>query len=159
MGSRCKNTPKIKVYKTKEYKIHHKKWEVVKKCTLCKQTFTSQKDLNVHTQDFHNYKFMCKHQKCGKIFSSESSLKKHELHHSKMKFKCNVCCRSFPFQSELNSHQAIHSVEKSLSVLTPDVKENTKPRRSIIDIIKLIGQALKNISAWFARKFSLRKNI
>ena len=84
---------------------------------------------------------------------------KNELRHSDTKFKYNVCGRSFPFRSELNSHQAIHSDEKSLSVLTPDVKENTKPKRNIIDIIKLIGQALKNISALFAIRFSLRKNI
>ena len=38
------------------------------------------------------------------------------------------------------------------SVLTPDVEENTKPRRNIIDIIKLIG-------ALSAVRFSLRKNI
>ena len=118
-GLDVKKTPKIKAYTAKEYKIHCKKWEVVKKCTLYKQTFTSQKDLNVHTQDFHNYKFICKHRKCGKIFSSESSLKKHELRHSEMKFKCNVCCRSFPFQSELNSHQAVHSEEKNFKCSYP----------------------------------------
>ena len=114
-----KKKPKIKVYKTREYKIHHKKQKVVKKCILCKKTFTSQKELNVHTQDFHKYKFMCKHQKCSKIFSPESSLKKHELCHSDMKFKCTVCGRSFPFQSELNSHQAIHSDEKKFKYSYP----------------------------------------
>ena len=62
---------------------------------------------------------MCKHRKCSKIFSSESSLKKHELHHSDKKFKCNVCGRSFPFQSELNSHQAIHSDEKRFKCSYP----------------------------------------
>ena len=69
---------------------------------------------------------MCKDQKCGKICSSEASLKKHKLCHSDMKFKCNVCGRKLPFPSELTSHQTMHSDEKNLNVPTPDVRENTK---------------------------------
>ena len=69
---------------------------------------------------------MCKDQKCGKIFSSEASLKKHELHHSDMKFKCNVCGRKFPFQSELTSHQAMHLDEKKFKCAYPRCQENIK---------------------------------
>ena len=77
------------------------------------EKFPTQKDLNNHTSiDYDNYRFLCKHCKCGKSFISESGLKRHELQHSSMDYKCTVCSREFAFESELTNHKTIHSEEK-----------------------------------------------
>ena len=89
-----------------------KKRHVVRKCSLCSESFTSQKELNDHVAAVHNYKFLCSDRKCGKAFGSLESLRKHKLHHRNMKFLCNVCGEKYPFTSDLSSHQALHSQDK-----------------------------------------------
>ena len=71
---------------------------------------------------------MCKHHKCGKKISSESSLKKHELQHSSMDFKCKVCSREFAFCSELGTHDTIHSDEKNFICSYPRCNDQYKTK-------------------------------
>ena len=84
----------------------------MRKCSLCSESFTSQKKLNDHVAAVHNYKFLCSDRKCGKAFGSLESLRKHKLHHRNMKFLCNICGEKYPFASDLSSHQALHSQDK-----------------------------------------------
>ena len=72
-----KNKKKVKVVHSKEYKIRWpKKRPVVKKCSLCSESFDSQLELNLHTKSVHKYRFMCSSRQCGKTFGSLESLKK-----------------------------------------------------------------------------------
>ena len=53
---KCKNR-KPKVVKIKEYKIlQPKKRATIRKCSLCSENFSSQKELNDHIAVHHNYK-------------------------------------------------------------------------------------------------------
>ena len=68
-----------------------------------------------HLKRVNEFKYMCKHYKCGKTFVSDSGLKRHERQHQSRDFQCEVCGREFPFRSELATHQTIHSEKKKLS--------------------------------------------
>ena len=107
-----------------------KKRDIIRKCSLCSEKFSSQKELNDHIAAHHKYKFLCSDRKCGKAFGSLESLKKHQLCHRDMKFLCQVCRAKFPFASDLSSHQALHSQEKKLIVHIQNVVENIKLRQS-----------------------------
>ena len=112
-----KHKKKAKVVKSKEYKIwQQKKGNIIRKCSLCSEKFSSQKELNDHIAGYHKYKFLCSDRKCGKTFRSLESLKKHKLCHGEMTFLCQVCRAKFPFASDLSNHQAMHSQEKKLFV-------------------------------------------
>ena len=84
-----KNKKKVKVVHSKEYKIRWpKKRPVVKKCSLCSESFDLQLELNLHTKSVHKFRFMCSSRQCGKTFGSLESLKKHRLRHGEMKYLC-----------------------------------------------------------------------
>ena len=115
-----KNKKKVKVVHSKEYKIRQpKKRPVVKKCSLCSESFDSQLELNLHTKSVHKYRFMCSSRQCGKTFGSLESLKKHGFRHGDMKYLCQVCGQNFPFASDLASHASIHSAEKKFKCTYP----------------------------------------
>ena len=78
----------------------------MRKCSLCSDSFTSQKELNDHVVAVHNYKFLCSDRKCGKAFGSLESMRKHKLHHGNMNF-------------------CVMYVEKS--ILLPQTYQVTKP--------------------------------
>ena len=55
-----KNKKKVKIVHSKEYKIRQPtKRPVVKKCSLCSESFDSQLELNLHTKSVHKYRFLC----------------------------------------------------------------------------------------------------
>ena len=61
-----KNKKKVKVVHSKEYKIRWpRKRPVVKKYSLCSESFDSQLELNLHTKLVHKYRFMCSSRQCG----------------------------------------------------------------------------------------------
>ena len=82
--------PKAKqiVIKEKVYKIHQGSRHTSKLCTLCGETFCSQKDLNDHTTDAHLYRFLCPKRSCGKDFSSKAALEKHASTHQLPRYSC-----------------------------------------------------------------------
>ena len=127
-----KRKKKVKVVKSKEYKIQRpKKRAIIRKCSLCSEKFSSQKELNDHIAGHHNFKFSCSDRKYGKAFGSLESLKKHQLHHREMGFLCSVdfCVAEFPFPSDLSSHQSLHLQEKKFVCPYPTcgTKYKTKP--------------------------------
>ena len=121
---------KPKVVKGKEYKIWQpKRTATIRKCSLCSENFSSQKELNDHIAVHHKYKFLCSDRKCGKTFWSAQSFKKHKLCVGEMTFLCQVCGAKFPFASDLSNHQALHSQEKNFVCSYPKCsrKYKTKP--------------------------------
>ena len=117
------------VVKSKEYKIWRpKNREVIRKCSLCSEKFSSQKELNDHIAAHHNYKFLCSDRKCDKAFGSLESLKKHQLHHRDMKFLCSVCEAKFPFASYLSSYQALHLQGKKIVCPYPKYSRKYKTK-------------------------------
>ena len=114
---------------SKEYKIRRpKKRPVVKKCSLCSESFDSQLELNLHTKSVHKYRFLCSSRQCGKTFGSLETLKKHMLRHGDMKFLCQVFGQNFPFASDLASHESIHSEEKKFKCTYPKCNKRYKTK-------------------------------
>ena len=117
-----KRKPRTIVVKTKHYYIR-KPRVFVKKCTLCPQSFKSQALLNEHTQkDHQGYKFMCQRRDCGKEYTSQLALSKHEKTHGNMKHQCPNCPRSYPYKSELERHITVHSLAKNFPCKYPRCK-------------------------------------
>ena len=104
----CCRRRKPIVMKEKTYRIcrgsrHTQKW-----CSLCKEKFPSQKELNVHVLNVHSFQFLCKSRKCGKKFSSQAALDKHELIHKGPRFFCTKCGDGFLFNYQLKNHANTH---------------------------------------------------
>ena len=74
------------VIKEKTYRICHGSRHTQKRCSLCKEKFPSQKELNVHVLNMRSFQFICKSRKCGKKFSLQAALDKHELIHKGPRF-------------------------------------------------------------------------
>ena len=102
---RCRRRKPI-VVKEKTYRICHGSRHT-QKCSLCKEKFPSQKELNVHVSNVHSFQFLCKSRKCGKKFSSQAALDNHELIYKGPHFFCTKCGDGFLFNYQLKNH-AIH---------------------------------------------------
>ena len=83
-----------------------------RKCTLCDKKIQSQKELNQHTIDDHNYKSICTKWPCSKQFLSVEARKKHDLIHGTQRFTCASCGKGFIYQSEFSLHSLVHSETK-----------------------------------------------
>ena len=93
----CHRRRKPIVVKEKTYRICPGSRHTQKRCSLCKEKFPSQKELNVHVSNVHSFQFLCKSRKCGKKFSSQAALDKHELIHKGPRFFCTKCGDGFLF--------------------------------------------------------------
>ena len=96
------------VVKEKTYRICRESRHTQKRCSLCKEKFPSQKELNVHVSSVHSFQFLCKSRKCGKKFSSQAALDKHELIHKGPHFFCTKCGDGFLFNYQLKNNANTH---------------------------------------------------
>ena len=79
------------------------------RCKLCDNTFSSVKGLNTHHHKDHGI-VQCP--KCGKYFSTQSSLDKHSYSHREAKYSCELCGKCFQFEGRLNQHMVTHITKK-----------------------------------------------
>ena len=54
-----KKKPRIKIIKERKFSIQCRRKSTNRKCTLCKESFKSARELSVHTKETHKYKFLC----------------------------------------------------------------------------------------------------
>ena len=101
--------PKQIVVKEKIYRICHGSRQRQKQCNLCSEKFPTQKDLNAHVLGVHSFKFLCKSRACGKDFTSQATLDKHQLIHQGPHFFCTACGNGFLFKYQLNNHANTHT--------------------------------------------------
>ena len=106
----------------------------MRKCSLCSESFTSQKELNDHVAAVHNYKFLCSDRKCGKAFRSSESLRKHKICHRNMKFLCNICGEKYPLPQTYQVTKPCIRKTKNVIVHTQNVIKSTKQKQSLIAI-------------------------
>ena len=90
----CKQKPRVKIVKEREFKIRCQ-WCMTRKCTLCKSKFKSMKELNDHMMDDHKYKFLCKYHHCHKSFCSQTSADCHIRHHSPGHYQYEKCSKMY----------------------------------------------------------------
>ena len=90
-----------------EVPLPAKSWKI--RCKLCDNTFSSVKGLNTHHHKDHGI-VQCP--KCGKYFSTQSSLDKHSYSHWEAKYSCELCGKCFQFESRLNQHMVTHITKK-----------------------------------------------
>ena len=94
----------IKRHKPKKYR-----------CNVCTDLFNSIGERNNHLREKHDLKeFKCPEENCGKIFTTENSLKRHSHEHGKdgkepKLLKCQDCPMTFIHDSQLKHHATSHS--------------------------------------------------
>ena len=82
-----------------------------RQCTLCRKEF-AMIELNRHTVEDRDYRFLCGQDTCKKSFSSKSALDKHSITHKPPCFMCSVCSKEFFQKYQLDSHKNVHDPDK-----------------------------------------------
>ena len=78
----CGHPRKPHIIKEKVYKIWRGQYMTWRWCTLCRKQFVRWLELNRHTVEDHDYKFLCSRRTCKKSFTSKSTLDKHSITHN-----------------------------------------------------------------------------
>ena len=93
------------------------------RCNVCKDLFNSIGERNNHLREKHDLKeFKCPEENCGKVFTTENSLKRHSHEHGKdgkepKLLKCPECLMTFVHESQLKRHATSHSDDVKYSCL------------------------------------------
>lgn len=78
-------------------------------CSQCKKEFLTADECSEHIKQHKVQKlFMCGI--CNKVFTRNSSRKRHELNHVEKNFKCRQCGKTFLKKTELRYHVSCHVV-------------------------------------------------
>lgn len=85
-------------------------------CQACNSTFTRQRSLSEHIQQYHLLQKPFKCQICDKAFLKSRDVARHIVTHTGVKeFQCDQCAKFFTREHSLKEHLKIHSRKKILS--------------------------------------------
>ncbi|XP_072036788.1 uncharacterized protein [Amphiura filiformis] len=94
-------------------KKHMAKCKKTYSCNQCGGQFSHKRSLNSHVWNVHVRVENCTCKVCGKVMSSCSGLREHELIHSGDRpYKCDICSRGFANRSNLRRHVMIHDNDR-----------------------------------------------
>ena len=87
-------------------------------CSTCGKMFTQDSDLEKHER-IHTGDKLCVCSTCGKMFTHNSNPKRHERFHTGIKpYACSTCGKMFARYSNLKVHERIHTGVKSYACST-----------------------------------------
>ncbi|GFS90127.1 zinc finger protein 227 [Nephila pilipes] len=88
-----------------QFVLHQEKHQL--NCEICKLTFHSENELEMHRRSHDPKYFQCKI--CLKYYSTKLGLKRHlVVHTGDQPYKCKICFQSFSHSSSLSTHSMIH---------------------------------------------------
>ena len=90
-----------------------------RQCTLCRKQIARQLELNRHTVEDHDYKFLCSWHTCKMSITSKSALDKHSITHKPPYFMCSMCNKEFFQKYQMKSHKNVHNLDKEFRCLYP----------------------------------------
>lgn len=96
-------------------------------CSYCKQTYFSQKKLNLHIYRKHRdiYPYAC-HQCDWTLFTSEEELSKHKAEHQTELYHCDLCGKDLTTKEGMKLHKQIHLGEKIFKCDQCDYSSHTR---------------------------------
>ena len=111
-----------KSFTSKGTLVRHKLFvhEGIKKCILCRTTFSDTESFKQHAETHAHEKFVCEF--CGKHFKNHRTLKRHEKEmHGKVAYKCKYCEKTHKRKDEVEKHmRLIHKeihLQKTLNMI------------------------------------------
>ena len=122
----------------------------------------------------HSFQFLCKSRTCGKEFTWQVALDKHELTHQGPCFFSTVCRNGFLFKYQLNSHANMHTdfvnkccyprcgkVYKSKAEYRKYKKSIRQPIRSIHapHVAKTFWEKKIGMNIWLFTQMNSRMNV
>uniref|UniRef100_A0AAR2JQ78 C2H2-type domain-containing protein n=1 Tax=Pygocentrus nattereri TaxID=42514 RepID=A0AAR2JQ78_PYGNA len=82
-------------------------------CSECGKSFSAQGNLKRHQSIHMGVKPALSVERCGKSFTEQSHLQRHQhVHTGEKPYYCSECGRSFSQKSHLQRHQRVHTGEK-----------------------------------------------
>ena len=104
-----KTKPKLKVFKTVEYKLKRKYSKPRKfSCVKCVEKFETQKELNDH---FHAAHPLVKCNLCQEHFDTPVAMLRHKYKHYEYMYECKICDKGFQFESQKREHMRVHQTQ------------------------------------------------
>ncbi|XP_073824205.1 piragua isoform X2 [Musca autumnalis] len=83
-------------------------------CDICGKSFTRERDLHRHQALHLDTLFTCK--QCGLGFSRREKLARHELEQHGPQFPCDICRITFHKKEELDMHLKMHELQQSAAI-------------------------------------------
>ena len=78
-------------------------------CNVCKDKFSSKKDMKVHKNSVHRKEIKCKY--CEETFDENFKLEIHLEKHVSKEYNCEHCDKSFHLEWRFEKHRMSHSIK------------------------------------------------
>ena len=86
---------------------------------MCRKQFAKQIELNRHTVEDHDCKFLCSQWTCKKLFTPKAALDKPSITYKPPCSMCSVCGREFYQKYQFDSHKNVHDPDKEFRCAYP----------------------------------------